>query len=140
MTQTALHHSSPTNVEIAFFQPQSKDEEITARVARLMLEYHILRVQLEGAKPDLTDTERQDLKQKAIQIRRQGFREENKGRQERLRVAYDDEMLRIAGTRIAYVIARGDAASARKYTEQVIEITVRNPGIQVDKSDMSIAA
>jgi hypothetical protein len=51
MNATITHSDHATHYAFAPFKPQSTDEAIVAGIIRKMLHYHILRVQLEGARP-----------------------------------------------------------------------------------------
>jgi hypothetical protein len=125
---------------ISRFQPQTPAEEITARVTRMMLNYHILRVQLEGALPDLDESQRASIRQQAIDIRCEGFREEKKGQEAGHRVSYDDELLRREGTRIAYTLARGETDEAMRHEENIVAAAVHAALYDHEKEDMRIAA
>jgi hypothetical protein len=124
MTQFAHTNSTAAATHFTPFQAKTEEEEVTVSVTRKMLQYHIIRVQLEGAKPHMSETERQAARKEAIEIRRAGFREEQEGRRAGHRVSYDDELLRREGTRIAYLLAREATEEAARHEEEIVSLSV----------------
>ncbi len=139
MAQTPQRALTPYETQINYFQPQTPAEQVTARVTRMMLYYHIARVQLEGAK-SLNHDQSVTLKTQAIVIRRAGFREEQQAHNQGFPVAYDDELLRTEGTRIAYLIARSDLMSAMRHEEMIVATTVQKALYSGETAQISIAA
>ena len=135
-TRNLNHHESP----IIPFQPQTSDEAITAKVIRMMLNFEVLRVQLEGGRPNLTESQRVSMRQQATAIRTLGFRTEREAITAGVPLSYDDDLLRREGTRIAYLLARNAFDQAMLVEKDVITISVNKALYDIDEDRMTIAA
>jgi hypothetical protein len=140
MNATITHSDHPTDNAFAPFKPQSTDEAIVAGIIRKMLHYHILRVQLEGARPWMHEKQRVRARQQAIEARRKGFAEEREAIDSGIHVTYDDELLRQEGTRIAYLLCRDEVEEAMMIEEEIITISVNHSLYATDLEAMRIAA
>jgi len=140
MNATISHSDHPTDNAFARFKPQSSDEAIVARIIRKMLHYHILRVQLEGARPWMHENQRVRARQYAIEARRKGFAKERQAIDSGIHVIYDDELLRQEGTRIAYLLCRDQVEDAMMIEEEIITISVNHSLYATDLEAMRIAA
>ena len=140
MNATITHSDQTTNHGFAPFKPQSSDEAIVAGIIRKMLHYHILRVQLEGARPWMHEQQRIRARHQAIEARRRGFAEERQAIDSGIRVSYDDELLRQEGTRIAYLLCSDQVERAMSLEEEIIMISVNHSLYGTDLEAMRIAA
>jgi hypothetical protein len=130
----------PSNTSITQFQPQNEHEEITAKVVRMQLKFEVLRVQLESNLVDLSETERMAMRRHATNIRVDGFRIQRESCESGKPFAYDDELLRREGTRIAYLLARDAKDQAALIEEEVVTMSVHNALYQIDEEMITIAA
>lgn len=126
MNTTITHSDDSINRAFIPFKPQSSDETIVAGIIRKMLHYHILRVQLEGARPWMHDQQRVFARQQAIEARRRGFAEEREAIDSGIHVSYDDELLRQEATRIAYLLSGDKVEEAMSLEEEIIMISVNH--------------
>jgi hypothetical protein len=140
MNATITHSDHETHYAFAPFKPQSNDETVVAGIIRKMLHYHILRVQLEGARPWINEKQRISARQHAIEARRKGFIEEREAIDSGIHVSYDDELLRQEGTRIAYLLCRDQVEEAMMIEEEIITISVNHSLYGTDFEAMRIAA
>ncbi len=134
-TQNLNSHNSP----IIPFQPQTSDEVITARVVRMMLNFEVLRVQLEGGRPDLSENQRMLMRQHAIAVRTLGFRTQREALTAGAPLSYDDELLRREGTRIAYLLARNAFDQAMVVEKEVITLSVNKALYDIDEQEITIS-
>ena len=121
------------------FHPETKAEEVTANIIRMMLKFEVLRVQLET--PDLinvSDTERFVLRQEASTLRLEGFRAQKRAITSGITAIYDDYLLGGEGTRIAYLLARGAKNQASLIEEEVISISVNKALYNIDDDRITI--
>ena len=130
----------PSTISITRFQPQNEHEEVTAKVVRMMLKFEIIRVQLESNIIDLSETERMSMRREATNIRVAGFRIQREACEKGKAFAYDDELLRREGTRIAYLLARDAKHQASLIEEEVVTISVHKALYEVDEEIITIAA
>ena len=137
---TTITHSDQTTNAFIRFKPRSSDETIVAGIIRKMLHYHILRVQLEGARPWMHEKQRVRARQQAIEARRKGFVEEREAIDSGIHVSYDDELLRQEGTRIAYLLCSDKVEEAMSLEEQIVTISVNHSLYGTDLEAMRIAA
>jgi hypothetical protein len=140
MNATTTHSDQSTHYAFAPFKPQSSDETIVVGIIRKMLHYHILRVQLEGSRPWMHETQRVRARQQAIAARCKGFAEEREAIDSGISVSYDDELLRQEGTRIAYLLCRDQVEEAMMIEEEIITISVNHSLYGTDLEAMRIAA
>ena len=140
MNATIGHSDDTTTFAFAPFKPQSSDEAILAGIIRKMLHYHILRVQLEGARPWMHEKQRLCARQQAIEARRKGFAEERDAIDSGIRVSYDDELLRQEATRIAYLLCSDQVQRAMSLEEEIIMISVNHSLYGIDLEAIRIAA
>ncbi len=124
MNTTNMHSDHSNSHTFIPFKPQSSDERFVAGIIRKMLHYHILRVQLEGARPWMHDKQRVLARQQAIEARRKGFAEEREAIDSGIHVSYDDEFLRQEGTRIAYLLCSDKVEEAMNFEEEIIMVSV----------------
>ena len=106
------------------FKPKDAHEAITAKVIRMMLQYELIRVQLESNLVDLDDDQRAAKRQEAIQLRITGFRTQREAEQQEMRFTYDDELLRREALRMAYLLVRNETEEANRIEEEVVTISV----------------
>ena len=106
------------------FKPKDAHEAITAKVIRMMLQYELIRVQLESNLVDLDDDQRAAKRQEAIQLRITGFRTQREAEQQEMRFTYDDELLRREAIRMAYLLVRNETEEANRIEEEVVTISV----------------
>jgi hypothetical protein len=140
MNTTITQSDHSTSHAFIPFNPQSSDETIVARIIRKMLHYHILRVQLEGARPSMHDKQRVFARQRAIEARCRGFAEEREAIDSGIHVSYDDEGLRQEGTRIAYLLCSSKIEEAMSLEEEIIMISVNHSLYGTALEAMRIAA
>ena len=105
-----------------------------------MLNFEVLRVQLEGGRPNLTESQRLSMRQQATAIRTLGFRTEREAITAGVPLSYDDDLLRREGTRIAYLLARNAFDQAMLVEKEVITISVNKALYDIDEDRMTIAA
>lgn len=135
-TQNLTANETP----ITPFKPQTGDEEITAKVIRMMLNFEVIRVQLEGGRPDLTEYQRHLMRAQAIEVRVLGFRTEREAITAGVPLSYDPELLRREGTKIAYLLERKAFDQATLVEKEVITLTVNKALYGIDEDYMTIAA
>lgn len=140
MNTTITHSDQTTDHAFIRFKPRSSDETIVAGIIRKMLHYHILRVQLEGARPWMHEKQRVRARQQAIESRRKGFAEEREAIDSGIHVSYDDELLRQEGTRIAYLLCSDKVEEAMSLEEEIVMISVNHSLYGTDLEAMRIAA
>jgi hypothetical protein len=133
--------TATNDLEIMPFKPQSDDEAKAARIIRMMLHYHILRTQIEGSR-EMSDNQRKHVKQCAVQIRLQGFRDERMANLPLAQgmILFDDEVLKQEGTRIAYAFGHGQIEDALNLEELTIALSVNRALYGIDVEDVRIAA
>jgi len=140
MEAITTHNEQSTGLNFIPFRPAPGDETAVASIVRKMLHYHILRVQLEGSRPWMDNHVRLVARRRAKQVRLKGFAEEREAIDAKIRVIYDDEMLRREGTRIAYFIARDQLEEALAYEEEIVAVAVNHSLYGTEFEDMAIAA
>ena len=121
-TPTQKLRSSQT--PIIPFEPTNPHEEVTAKVIRMMLNYELVRVQLESNLIDLDPNQRAAKRHEAIQLRITGFRTQREAREQGMPFTYDDELLRREAIRMAYLLVRNETEEARRIEEEVVAISV----------------
>jgi hypothetical protein len=139
MNLASTQPPEPFNASITQFQPQNEHEEITARVVRLQLNFEVLRVQLESNLVALSETERMAMRRHATNIRVAGFRLQREASESGKHFAYDDELLRREGTRIAYLLARNAKDQAALIEEEVVTMSVHKALYAIDEEMINIA-
>lgn len=140
MNLASTQSLDPSNTSITQFQPQNEHEEITAKVVRMQLKFEVLRVQLESNLVDLSETERMAMRRHATNIRVDGFRIQREACESGKPFAYDDELLRREGTRIAYLLARDAKDQAALIEEEVVTMSVHKALYEIDEEMITIAA
>jgi hypothetical protein len=145
MNATLIHTSTgpampPFEAAFPTFKAQNHEEQVVAGIVRSMLYYHILRTQLEGSKPWMQQQQRLVAKRYAIAIRTSGFAAERRAVEEGIRIDYDDEMLRLEGTKIAYLLCRDQIEEAMANEEMIVAISVDHSLYETSLEAFSIAA
>jgi hypothetical protein len=126
-------------VQVIPFQPETKAEEVTANIIRMMLKFEVARVQLETPDlVDLSDDDRKALRTEAIKTRRDGFKAQTAAFASGIEANYDDEFLRREGVRIAYFLARNAKNQARLIEEETISLAVNKALYNIDDTRITI--
>lgn len=126
----AEHQDPSVNLQVVTFTPHGDEERQVSRIVRMMIHYWTLRTMIERARSNGEDVNPLWARH-AKTIRVQGFRDEFHSQ---LPLAqgqpvFDDEKVRQAGTRIAYLLpavqanfAVGDADRAVEVLNQALTI------------------
>lgn len=122
------------------FRPKTSDEKITAQVIRMMLNFEVIRVQLEGGRSGLTERQCQLMREHAIRVRVLGFRTERLATNAGVPLSYDPDLLRREGTRIAYLLARKAFHQAMLVENEVITLCVNKALYGIEEDYMRRAA
>ena len=112
---------NPPNV--ISFKPHSDEERQISRIVRMMLQYWILRTMIERARQH-GDPVNPMLPKYAKAVRIQGFRDEFDGQVQlaQAQPLFDDEKIRQAGTRIAYLLPTVEASFAARQPDRAVEV------------------
>ncbi len=136
---TPTQNLGSSETPILFFEPRNPHEEVTAKVVRMMIEYEVLRVQLESNLMDFDGNQRTAKRQEAIQLRITGFRTQRESAEHGMPFTLDDELLRREAVRIAYLLARNATEEAKRIEEQVVTISVNQALYGMDDELITIA-
>ena len=113
----------PVDLQVVPFSAHSDEERQVSRIVRMMIYYWTLRTMIERARRDGEDVNPLWL-QHAKAVRVQGFRDEFNSQ---LSLAqgqpvFDDEKVRQAGTRIAYLLPTVQASFAISDADRAVEV------------------
>jgi hypothetical protein len=119
---TATQHQSP-NLQVVPFSPHSDEERQVSRIVRMMIHYWTLRTMIERARRDGEDVNPLWVGY-AKSIRVQGFRDEYNSEISLAQgqPVFDDEKVRQAGTRIAYLLPTVRANFAVGEVDRAVEL------------------
>jgi len=117
------HQQPPVNLQVIPFSAQSEEERQVSRIVRMMIHYWTLRTMIERARREGEDVNPLWVTH-AKAIRVQGFRDEFNSH---LTLAqgqpvFDDEKVRQAGTRIAYLMPTAQASFAAGDFDRAVEV------------------